>query len=36
VSLDAGEAAVEYDERLTSRERLKSAVEVAGFGVNTA
>ncbi len=35
VSLAAGEAAVEYDEQLTSMARLKSAVLVAGFGVDS-
>ncbi len=33
VSLDAGEAAVQFDERLTSPGQLKSAVESAGYGV---
>lgn len=33
VSLAAGEATVEYDERLTSPVQLKSAVKSAGFGV---
>jgi copper chaperone len=36
VSLDAGEATVEYDERLTSPDQLKSAVKVAGYGVDVA
>jgi copper chaperone len=39
VSLSAGEASVQYDERLTSPEQLKSAVKGAGYGVeatNTA
>ena len=36
VSLAAGEATVQYDERLTSPEHLKSAVKGAGYGVNTA
>jgi copper chaperone CopZ len=39
VSLPAGEATVQYDERLTSPEQLKSAVKGAGYGVeatNTA
>ena len=36
VSLAAGEATVEYDERLTSPDQLKSAVKVAGFGVDAA
>ena len=35
VSLSAGEATVQYDERLTSREQLKSAVKGAGYGVDT-
>ena len=35
VSLSAGEATVQYDERLTSPEQLKSAVKGAGYGVNT-
>jgi len=34
VSLDAGEATVQFDERLTSPDRLKSAVTGAGYGVN--
>ena len=34
VSLSAGEAAVQYDERLTSSEQLKSAVKSAGYGVD--
>jgi copper chaperone len=34
VSLLAGEATVQYDERLTSPDQLKSAVERAGYGVN--
>ena len=34
VSLAAGEAAVQYDERLTSPEQLKSAVKSAGYGVD--
>jgi copper chaperone len=33
VSLSAGEATVHYDERLTSPDRLKSAVKGAGYGV---
>ena len=33
VSLSAGEATVQYDERLASPERLKSAVTGAGYGV---
>ncbi len=35
VSLSDGEATVQYDERLTSSEKLKSAVEGAGYGVDT-
>ena len=34
VSLTAGEASVQYDERLTSSEQLKSAVQRAGYTVN--
>jgi copper chaperone CopZ len=34
VSLSAGEATVQYDERLTSPDRLKSAVKGAGYGVD--
>jgi copper chaperone CopZ len=34
VSLAAGEATVQYDERLTSADRLKSAVKAAGYGVD--
>jgi copper chaperone len=34
VSLSAGEATVQYDERLTSPDKLKSAVKGAGYGVN--
>ena len=34
VSLSAGEATVEYDERFTAPEQLKSAVKGAGFGVD--
>lgn len=34
VSLSAGEAAVQFDERLTSPEQLKSAVKGAGYGVD--
>ena len=34
VSLSAGEATVEFDERLTSRDQLKSAVKGAGYGVD--
>ena len=33
VSLSAGEATVQYDERLTSPDQLKSAVEGAGYDV---
>lgn len=33
VSLSAGEAKVQYDERLTSPDQLKSAVEGAGYDV---
>ncbi|MEO8316278.1 MAG: heavy-metal-associated domain-containing protein [Pseudomonadota bacterium] len=33
VSLSEGEAVVQYDERLTSPEQLKSAVKGAGYGV---
>ena len=34
VSLAAGDATVEYDERLTSPEQLKAAVEGAGYSVD--
>lgn len=34
VSLSTGEAKVQFDERLTSPDRLKSAVLEAGYGVN--
>ena len=34
VSLSTGEATVQYDERLTSSDRLKSAVTSAGYGVD--
>ena len=34
VSLPAGEASVQYDERLTSSDQLRSAVKSAGFGVD--
>lgn len=34
VSLAAGEATVQYDERLTSPEQLKSAVKGAGYGAD--
>ena len=33
VSLSDGEASVQFDERMTSPERLKSAVLQAGYGV---
>ena len=36
VSLSASEATVQYDERLTSPEQLKSAVKNAGYGVDVA
>ena len=35
VSLAAGEATVQYDERLTSPDQLKTAVKSAGYGVDT-
>jgi copper chaperone len=35
VSLSAGEATVKFDERMTSPEKLKSAVKGAGYGVDT-
>ena len=35
VSLEDGQAAVLYDERLTASSRLQLAVEAAGYGVNT-
>jgi len=35
VSLSAGEAAVRYDEHLTSHDQLKSALEGAGYGVGS-
>lgn len=35
VSLADGEAAVRYDEHLTTSEKLQSAVKGAGYGVNT-
>lgn len=35
VSLSAGEASVQYDERQTSLDQLKSAVKGAGYGVDT-
>ena len=34
VSLSAGEATVQYDERQTSPDQLKLAVKGAGYGVN--
>ena len=34
VSLSAGEVTVQYDERLTSPDQLKVAIEGAGYGVN--
>mgnify|MGYP005840151109 CR=1 FL=1 len=34
VSLSAGEATVQYDERLTSPEQLKAAVKDAGYSVD--
>jgi copper chaperone CopZ len=36
VSLSAGEATVQYDEKLTSPEKLKTAVKGAGYGVDVA
>ena len=36
VSLATGEATVQYDERRTSPEQLKSAVTGAGYGVDAA
>ena len=36
VSLSAGEATVQYDERVTSPNQMKSAVEGAGYGVDAA
>lgn len=36
VSLSAGDATVQYDERLTSPDQLKSAVKGAGYGVDAA
>ena len=33
VSLAAGEATVQYDERQTTPDKLKSAVQTAGYGV---
>ncbi len=35
VSLSTGEASVQYDERQTSLDQLKSAVKGAGYGVDT-
>ena len=35
VSLSAGEAAVRYDEHLTSHDQLKSVVEGVGYGVDS-
>jgi copper chaperone CopZ len=34
VSLSAGEATVQYDERQTSPDKLKSALKGAGYGVD--
>ena len=34
VSLQAGEAAVQFDERMTSSEQLRAAVKQAGYGVD--
>ena len=34
VSLSAGEATVQFDERMTSPDQLKAAVLEAGYGVN--
>jgi copper chaperone CopZ len=36
VSLAAGEATVNYDDRLTSSNQLKAAVQSAGYGVDAA
>ena len=36
VSLSAGEATVQYDERLTSPDQLKTAVKNAGYSVDVA
>ena len=36
VSLTAGEATVQYDERLTAPDQLKAAVTGAGYGVDEA
>ena len=35
VSLATGEATVQFDERLTSPEQLKLAVQHAGYGIDT-
>ena len=35
VSLAAGEATVQFDERLTSPEQLKLAVQHAGYGIDS-
>ena len=35
VSLSKGEATVEYDERVTSTDHLKSAIQQAGYGVDS-
>ncbi|MEO8559112.1 MAG: heavy-metal-associated domain-containing protein [Rhodospirillales bacterium] len=36
VSLAKGEAVVQFEERLTSRDQLKAAVQAAGYGVDLA
>lgn len=36
VALSSGDATVQYDERFTSPEQLKSAVTHAGYGVSAA
>ena len=36
VSLPNNEAAVRYDEQLTSPEQMKSAIKAAGYGVDVA
>jgi copper chaperone len=36
VSLSTGEATVQYDEKLTSPEKLKTAVKGVGYGVEEA
>lgn len=36
ISLSAGEATVQFDERLTSPDQLKSAVKSAGYGVEVS